>query len=184
MKIILVRHGESKGNYEKFLAYPDTPLTELGVKQAIECSERLKKFEIDKVYSSPFLRARQTCEEYTNEYVIEELLREQTTGLEGLNYDAYAHSPYVRDLKKNPLDAKAEDGESLREVYERALKLREKLHKEGGNILCFSHACFMGMLISTIFEDPLMSFNFVVKNARISVISEDNGSWYLEELNG
>ena len=183
MKIILVRHGESEGNAAKVLAYPHTPLTEKGRAQAFECAKRLENYKIDKVLSSPFKRAVETCEYFTDKYEIEELLHEQRTGFEGKTYEEYFNSEFYKQEKKDPLNAKVDGSESLQEVYNRAILLRDKLKTEGGNILCFTHACFMSMLISSVFENPLLSLNLILHNAKIWVMGENMGSWYLEALN-
>ena len=53
MLLYIVRHGEPG---------PDGALTEKGIKQAEAVGERLFRSGIDRIYSSPFLRARQTAQ--------------------------------------------------------------------------------------------------------------------------
>ena len=53
MILYIIRHGEPGA---------DGALTESGIKQAQALGERLCKSKIDKIYSSPLLRARQTAE--------------------------------------------------------------------------------------------------------------------------
>ena len=54
-----VRHGESEANLLGIWAgsQSDSPLTELGVKQAIETGEKLKGKKISRIISSPLIRA-------------------------------------------------------------------------------------------------------------------------------
>jgi len=54
MRIVFVRHGEP--NYELDC------LTPLGRKQAKAAAERLRKEEIEEIYSSPFGRAMETAQ--------------------------------------------------------------------------------------------------------------------------
>jgi len=62
-KLILVRHGESEANRQKFFAMEDTPLTELGCQQALEAAGQIAtRFQPAAVISSILLRARQTAE--------------------------------------------------------------------------------------------------------------------------
>jgi serine/threonine-protein phosphatase PGAM5 len=57
MIIILVRHGEADGE-------GDSPLSAKGQQQAAAAAQRLSKIRITKVYSSDYLRAKGTFEEY------------------------------------------------------------------------------------------------------------------------
>jgi hypothetical protein len=73
-RIILVRHGESEGNFDEGV-YRRTPdalisLTQLGKGQAVEAGKKLKEEVINgdpaesiHVYLSPYLRSKQTYEE-------------------------------------------------------------------------------------------------------------------------
>ena len=62
MKLILVRHGESVGNFENRLqGQEDYPLTEQGRRQAVLTGRRLEKLGATAVYSSHLLRARETA---------------------------------------------------------------------------------------------------------------------------
>lgn len=61
MRMILVRHGESVGNFENRLqGQEDYDLTELGKLQAERTAERLHSLGVSAVYSSHLLRARHT----------------------------------------------------------------------------------------------------------------------------
>lgn len=61
-KIYLVRHGESEANVEKRHGGPESPLTELGFKQAEDIAQRVSTFPIQKIISSTMTRAQQTAE--------------------------------------------------------------------------------------------------------------------------
>ncbi len=61
--VLMVRHGESDANIKNIFAGAkfDPPLTENGIEQAERCAEWLvNNYKIDKVYTSPLLRARMT----------------------------------------------------------------------------------------------------------------------------
>lgn len=68
-RIILIRHGESEANVDKYLfgRVPDytIELTEKGRQQALEAGRKLKQLVNDEslyFYVSPFWRARSTFE--------------------------------------------------------------------------------------------------------------------------
>jgi len=70
MKIILVRHGEADSNIE------GVPLTKKGLAEAKSVAKELSKYSFEKIYSSNLIRAKQTCEEFTKEYIEDERIRE------------------------------------------------------------------------------------------------------------
>lgn len=62
MKLILVRHGESVGNFENRLqGHEDYDLTDLGREQAFATAERLSLMGTSALYASPLLRAANTA---------------------------------------------------------------------------------------------------------------------------
>ena len=60
--ILLVRHGQSDSNASQSLTgQQDSPLSEMGLKQAEIASEYIfKNYNVDKIYSSDLTRAMQT----------------------------------------------------------------------------------------------------------------------------
>lgn len=66
--IYLIRHGQSQSNVEGiFAGHLDTPLSELGEKQAELLKEYLLTQKIDAVYSSDLMRAKATVTPYANQ---------------------------------------------------------------------------------------------------------------------
>lgn len=63
MKLIFVRHGETEWNRKGILqGSRDLPLNEAGLAQAHQTASLLTASRIDRVVSSPLLRARQTAQ--------------------------------------------------------------------------------------------------------------------------
>jgi probable phosphoglycerate mutase len=65
LKIYLARHGQDEDNVKGILnGHRDKPLTLLGQDQAKELANKIKEagIQIDKIYSSPLKRTRQTAE--------------------------------------------------------------------------------------------------------------------------
>ena len=61
--IYFVRHGETDYNLEGIVqGQLDIPLNENGIHQANEIKNKLKDLDIDIIFSSPLLRAKQTAE--------------------------------------------------------------------------------------------------------------------------
>lgn len=70
-KFIFVRHGQSDGNANGYIANPDTKLTAVGRQQARETAAKVKGKGITKVVCSPMLRAQQTAEVIASELSID-----------------------------------------------------------------------------------------------------------------
>ena len=61
-KIYLIRHCEAEGNLKRvFQGHTDNDITELGEKQLEFLSKRFADIHLDKVYSSPLIRAVKTA---------------------------------------------------------------------------------------------------------------------------
>lgn len=60
--IIIARHTNNKITGEEGTKPTDGPITEIGEQQAEEMHEFLKKYDIDRIFSSLYLRANQTAD--------------------------------------------------------------------------------------------------------------------------
>src|SRR5690348_9669012 len=91
-KLILVRHGESLGNRERFFAQDDTPLTDLGRSQALEVAGKIaERFRPVAIVSSRLVRARQTAEIVSAELG---LSFDVASGLEECDFGVWKGRPY------------------------------------------------------------------------------------------
>lgn len=95
--LYIARHGQTQWNVERRIqGYKDSPLTELGIKQAKELGEILQSIHFDAVFSSDSLRAKRTAEMVVLERELEvlttELLRERAFG----RYEG----EYIENLKE------------------------------------------------------------------------------------
>ena len=98
IKLVLVRHGESKWNLEnKFTGWTDVPLSENGIKEAVDAGKVLKEkgFSFDLAFTSVLKRANDTLDIILKELNEENIeirkswrLNERHYGaLQGLNKD-------------------------------------------------------------------------------------------------
>lgn len=61
-KLILVRHGQSQWNAaNRFTGWVDVPLTAKGIKEALNCGEKLRGTAIDVVFISTLIRSQLTA---------------------------------------------------------------------------------------------------------------------------
>jgi len=165
-KLILLRHLQSQWNLEnKFTGWIDIPLSKQGIKSAKEVAEKLRDLKIDKVYTSPLIRNKETVSlilEHLNKVkedkssfppfavarvkdlpiIIDKALDERNYGkLQGLNKDRVKKQcgeAKVR-LWRRSWNVAPPGGESLKDVSKRTLpffkKYIEKDLREGKNVL-------------------------------------------------
>lgn len=63
MKIYIVRHGQTKCNVEnKYNCRLDEDINEMGIEEAKQAREKVKKLNIDLIICSPMKRTKHTCE--------------------------------------------------------------------------------------------------------------------------
>lgn len=63
MKLYITRHGETMRNAEqRVLGRTDDPLSSKGRAQAEMLAQKMKEIEIDRIFSSPLIRAKETAE--------------------------------------------------------------------------------------------------------------------------
>jgi 2,3-bisphosphoglycerate-dependent phosphoglycerate mutase len=149
-KLILLRHLESQWNKEnRFTGWTDVPLTKEGMERAKEVAGKLIGFKIDKVYTSPLIRNKDTVflilKELNKEdlpIVIDKALDERNYGkLQGLNKDEVKkqYGEEQVQLWRRSWNQAPPGGESLKDVHKRVIlfyqKYIEKDIKQGKNVL-------------------------------------------------
>ncbi len=158
-KLWLVRHGQTDWNLTGRWQgqAPDAPgLNAIGRAQAIDVREQLRGEQFSAIYSSDLLRARQTAELLAEPWGLtvnlEPRLREINLGVwEGLLADDIA-AQYPQELAEraqNPFDARAPNGESLREVAGRVLWAVNEIavKHRGESILIVAHGVSLAVII-------------------------------------
>lgn len=98
MRLLLVRHGETRLNAARVLQPPDTPLSERGHAQAAALAQRLRDEPLAALWSSDLTRAWQTAQAVALAcrlpVVSEPLLQERNFGdLRGRAYDSLGFDP-------------------------------------------------------------------------------------------
>lgn len=90
MKLYVIRHGQTDWNVEgKIQGDTDIELNQTGIEQAYNAIEKIKKYDIDLIVSSPLKRARKTAEIINKEIncniIFDDALKERCYGeYEGL----------------------------------------------------------------------------------------------------
>jgi broad specificity phosphatase PhoE len=132
-RLILIRHGESFGNRERYFAAdpPELALTPMGYEQARAAARAIAAtFEAALIVTSPYVRARETArviaEALELPLEIEPLLHEREVGVHrGQSYDSVSAAPGFE--RERPWRYKPEGGESFEEVRERVAPVLDGL---------------------------------------------------------
>lgn len=183
MKIIIVRHGETKENAAGIIqGQSHGKLSKNGIEQVKRVGERLKDEKIDYIYTSDLKRAVDTAKEihkYHKEIPLikRKEIREMDYGKlqdkqkDEINY--YYHKENDPDyFKKNNV-------ESLESVYNRIKKFLEEImekHKDK-NVVIVSHAMTLKIIFLFLNKKQLSKINEVPKNKNTSISVFENGKF-------
>lgn len=191
MKIYLIRHGQTEWNViKKLQGWNNSELTEKGIEDAKNLRERLKDIDFDVIYSSPQKRALDTANIIKGDRNIEiiklEELKEIRFGVwQGMtlekvkekypkDYDDYFNRPHLY----KPIG----DGESLRDIYNRAEQAYKKILKGNEeNVLVVSHGVTLKALRAIVKNISLEEFSEleVHPGTALNIIENINGKMQL-----
>jgi broad specificity phosphatase PhoE len=177
INIYLIRHGEAMSNVDP-LFKGENNLTELGLEQASDLSNRLEKVRIKKIYSSPSLRAQQTAEE--------------TCKVKKLDKDILDFIDERKVAYTN--DEKYDNKESFVDFIERIKKSKSLFeNEEERHIAVFCHAIFIkGFMAHILLKDTLtdeifdsMSQMVAIDFAKVSkfVYNSEKDKWHVSLVN-
>ncbi len=182
MKILLIRHGETKSNIERiYSGWSDVLLNKNGIKQAKKLANFLSNKKIHKIYSSDLKRAKEFSKIAFGNRKIHLLpeLREINFGdFEGLKHEEII-SLFPKEYKtwlKNPKKASIPNGENLTDLKKRVMSFFKKIKgtNDHTTIAVISHAG----PIKAIVAHAKKSANFwtiKIDNASVSIIYLKNG---------
>jgi len=167
--LYIIRHGKTEMNAKMLMqGRSDYPLNETGIAQAEEAAGRFADMgvRIDKVYTSPLIRAVQTAERIAPdaELAIEQRLIEMDYGpYEGMDLNHPA--PEVIDFFMDFVNVPAPEGmEQLPAVVERVGSFLDEIVEEAekSNILISTHAIAMKGALEYL--TPLSKGSYWAKN--------------------
>jgi broad specificity phosphatase PhoE len=159
MKVYIVRHGESQDLANNLFQRSDSPLTEVGLRQAKTVAKRFKDLEVDEIWSSPMKRAYQTAEAIAlvtkDNIVVEPFLSEKKmpSEVEGKKKD----DPHAREISKQIMENyhnpqfRHSDENTFEDIKYRAQQLKNMIiQKSPLNIVLVTHEIIAKALLSTI----------------------------------
>ena len=186
MRLYIVRHGESTGNLAGTLqgSRVDEPLSPRGLQQAEALAARLAGEQLDAVFSSPMVRARQTAGILAAPHGLEVALDSDLVEFDwgvwcgrSLNEALEKEVAAIRARwRAGELDASPDGGESPLRVQSRAGRFLDRLRTNPSTAtLVVAHGRFDRILMATLLRRSL---------SRMDEIRQRNGSVSTFDWNG
>ena len=187
MRLILIRHGETKWNQERrIVGHTQIGLNETGRRQAERLAWELREQGVSAIYSSPLRRAYQTAEAIARyhglDVVVEDALKEFDAGdMNGLKIDEVYrdHGDFFNRWMEGEPDLKMPGGESVNELKRRAWPLIERILRKhrGETVIAVSHTITILTIINQALGMTLSNFRKLRLNiGSISILDfNDNG---------
>ena len=188
-RMVFVRHGQSLCNLEgRLQGQYDSPLSELGIRQAEACAGYLEKWHFDAAYSSDLSRAHVTAQVIARRHP--RLTVEKDAALREIYFGKWQYMLPAEIAEKYPEDYARwkqgnchnhpTGGESMAEVGERACAAAWKIARKhaGGTVLVVTHNGAMRTLQCDWLGLPFERMNEVsgAKNTGVYVMDYDTGS--------
>ena len=188
-RLLLVRHGETEWNRQKrFQGQIDVPLNNNGHAQARRASEFLANVKIDRAFSSPMLRPKDTALEILSKHpqISLELfdeLKEISHGLwEGkFEHEIAAEFPGQLEIwQAQPQSVQMPEGENLQQVWDRVAIVWQKIVESvpaGETALVVAHDAVNKAILCLLFGfTPEQFWVFKQGNGGVSVIDYPDGA--------
>lgn len=193
LTLILVRHGESRANNDKFFAGQlDVELSSLGVKQAEITAEYVTNaYKIDKIYSSTLRRAFCTAMAISKRTGLDiipckELCEIYSGDWQGLHFDelqerfADSYGVWVNDIGH----AVCPSGESVKELSCRVLGAIERIAFENpnGTVVVTTHATPIRAVLCKLRGYDVSDMRKIPwgSNASVTVLEFDGKNWSIK----
>jgi|JFJP01.1.fsa_nt_gi probable phosphoglycerate mutase len=188
-RLLLVRHGETEWNRQKrFQGQIDVPLNNNGHAQARRASEFLAKVKIDKAFSSPMLRPKDTALEILSKHPHIKLelfdqLKEISHGLWEGKFEHEIEAEFAGQLalwQEQPETVQMPEGENLQQVWDRVAVIWQKIVDSvpaGETALVVAHDAVNKAILCLLFGfTPEQFWTFKQGNGGVSVIDYPQGS--------
>ena len=189
LRLLLVRHGETEWNRQKrFQGQIDVPLNNNGHAQARRASEFLANVKIDKAFSSPMLRPKDTALEILSKHPhikleLFEELKEISHGLWEGKFEHEIEAEFAGQLdiwQSQPETVQMPEGENLQQVWDRIAIIWQKIVESvpaGETALVVAHDAVNKAILCLLFDfTPEQFWVFKQGNGGVSVIDYPQGA--------
>lgn len=180
LTVLLVRHAESVAPGTSGLDEYTRPLTAKGIRDAERLSESLAPTRLDAVYSSPYLRARQTVEPIAKArgLAVETIddLRERMINL----------PDWPAQLRRSwsDFDYAPAGGESNREAQARVVRVLDEIrgrHRSGDVVMLASHGNLIALALNAMMRGVNYAFWESIPTPAVYKLVHDGERWRVED---
>ncbi|MEW5922083.1 MAG: histidine phosphatase family protein [Bacillota bacterium] len=194
-KVYLIRHGETEWNRQlRYQGQRDISLNEEGRRQAMLIADYLSQENIEAVFSSPLLRARETAAQIAAKHGLGIHLEECLLEIDFGEWEGRLYTDFEEEQRLiaerwfiNPESVSIPGGELYPAFRERVLAGYQRiLHGNNKSKVLVTHAGVIRVIVSAVLEMPAN----ILARLRLSPASltillyDDWGNPYLELLNG
>lgn len=185
-KVYIVRHCEALGNVLRiFQGSTDLDISEDGQKQLEFLKKRFDNIYLDKIYSSPLIRAQKTAQAVRGNknceiVLIKELAELHGGVVEGRKFvEAFNSIEGLADTWDNhPQDFAPPEGESMRHAYERIWEALQYIIKNNKDktVACSTHGGLIRCLLCRLLENNINKLKDIPwsENTAIMLIEADD----------
>lgn len=187
--LILLRHGETAWNRERrLMGAADVPLSEAGRLQCARAGEVLAGFGIDRIRTSPLLRALESAS------IVAQAISapiESDDGLvevrfgewQGKTYEEIAADPRFKGYLEDPVGQPTPGGETIVDVQRRGL-LSMSAARQGERVLFVTHGDLIRSVLCSFLAIPLAEFRrFRIDNCGLSAVALTRGRGEVKFVN-
>ena len=174
--LILMRHGETAWNRQRrIMGSSDVPLSDAGRRQCQRVADLLPHFGIDRIVSSPLVRAvessRIIAEALSVDLTFDQDIEAVKFGCwQGRTYDEVMTDPAYHAFHANPLEHATPGGETILDVQRRGLLGFDRVNA-GEGVLFVSHGDIIRSAICRFLGIPVAEFRRIrIDNCGLSAI--------------
>ena len=165
MKLFFLRHTSLNVEIDVFYGQTDLDVSDRFEEEVKLIKKKIKNFNIDtnyiKVYSSPLKRCIKLTNKLTENYIIDERIKEMNLGDWEMKKMSSISKKEKLDWENNLLSFKIPNGESNNEFLKRLKSFLEDIFKFNEDALIVCHAGSINGMLSLLTKEP---FDKMVKN--------------------
>ena len=165
MKLFFLRHTSLNVDIDVFYGQTDLDVSDRFEQEVKLIQKKIKNFNIDtnsiKVYSSPLKRCIKLTNRLTENYIVDERIKEMNLGDWEMKKMSSISKKEKLDWENNLLSFKIPNGESNNEFLKRLKSFLEDIFKFNEDALIVCHAGSINGMLSLLTKEP---FDKMVKN--------------------
>ena len=184
MKLFFLRHTSLNVEIDVFYGQTDLDVSDRFEEEVKLIQKKIKNFNIDtnsiKVYSSPLKRCIKLTNKLTENYIVDERIKEMNLGDWEMKKMSSISKKEKLDWENNLLSFKIPNGESNNEFLKRLKSFLDDIFKFNEDALIVCHAGSINGMLSLLTKEPFdkMVKNYweLIKHGSLSLIELKNES--------